>query len=120
MIQFSSETLQFIREHRTDNVRDLALRASRYPGIDVQAAAEQIAGWQVARKKLPGWAQTEGIVYPKHLSMEQCSSDITARYKASLVRGFSFTDRRYGPNQICCWSRRIYYRIFKMVWFNCG
>ena len=86
MIQFSSETLQFIREHRTDNVRDLALRASRYPGIDVQAAAEQIAGWQVARKKLPGWAQTEGIVYPKHLSMEQCSSEITARYKASLVR----------------------------------
>lgn len=103
MIQFSSETLQFIREHRTDNVRDLALRASRYPGIDVQAAAEQIAGWQVARKKLPGWAQTEGIVYPKHLSMEQCSSEITARYKASLVRGDTFTDLTggFGVDFVC-------------------
>ena len=50
------------------------------------AALDQIAGWQVAKKKIPAWAATEGIIYPAHLSLEQCSSEVTARYKANLVR----------------------------------
>ena len=50
-------------------------------------ALDQIAGWQTACKKLPSWAAVDGIVYPTHLSMEQCSSEQTARYKASLAAG---------------------------------
>ena len=48
-------------------------------------ALDQIAGWQTARQKLPSWAAVEGIVYPPHLSMEQCSSEQTARYKELLA-----------------------------------
>lgn len=75
----------FVRAHREDDVRELVLRGERWPGVDVRAAAVQIQGWQTARTKLPLWAATEGIVFPEHLSMEQCSSQRTAEHKADLV-----------------------------------
>ena len=76
---------EFIREHRHDDVRQLALQAARYPDIDMQQALQQIAGWQTARTKLPEWAATDGIIYPPRLSMEQCSSEATAKYKAKVL-----------------------------------
>ena len=75
----------FIREHRHDDVRQLALQAARYPDIDMQQALQQIAGWQTACTKLPEWAATDGIIYPPRLSMEQCSSEATAKYKAKVL-----------------------------------
>ena len=78
-------TREFIRAHREDDVRRLAL-AKKVADVDTSFAFEQIAGWQSARRKLPTWAATEGIQYPPHLSMEQCSSEQTARYKAALAR----------------------------------
>lgn len=81
----TDETAAFIREHRAEDVRDLALHAKRTPGLDLPFALDQIAGWQTARAKLPEWAAHEGIVYPPHLSMEQCSSEATARHKAALA-----------------------------------
>lgn len=81
----TEETLQFIRLHRTDDVRSLALQAGRYLGVDMPAAVTQIAGWQAARTKIPTWAATDGILYPPHLSMEQCSSELTADYKAAII-----------------------------------
>ena len=76
---------EFIREHRHDDVRQQALQAARYPDIDMQQALQQIAGWQTACTKLPEWAATDGIVYPPRLSMEQCSSEATAKYKAKVL-----------------------------------
>ena len=77
-------TEQFIREHRTDDVRKLAL-SSHPQGVDIQYALTQISGWQAARVKIPHWAETDGIIYPKHLSLEQCTSQHIAEYKASRV-----------------------------------
>lgn len=82
----SPQTQAFIDAHRTEDVRDLALRAKKSEGLDLPFALDQIAGWQTARHKLPEWAGCDGIVYPPHLSMEQCSSQFTARYKASVAR----------------------------------
>ena len=76
---------EFIREHRHDDVRQQALQAARYPDIDMQQALQQIAGWQTACTKLPEWAATDGIIYPPRLSMEQCSSEATAKYKAKVL-----------------------------------
>ena len=85
-------TQAFIREHAGDDVRQLALQASRYPLVDMRVAATQIEGRRLASAKLPTWAATDGLVYPVRLSMEQCSSEVAARYKASLVRGSRLTD----------------------------
>ncbi len=74
-------------------MRELALQGGRYPEVDMAFALNQIAGWQTARTKLPSWAECADIIYPPHLSMEQCSSEQTALYKASLVeKGVSMTD----------------------------
>jgi len=78
-------TLEFAREHREDDVRQLMLSQGRFPGIDMRMAATQIEGWQLARAKLPTWAATDGVWFPPRLSMEQCSSEATARYKQRFV-----------------------------------
>lgn len=78
-------TIDFIRLHADDDVRQLALRGTKDPEVDLPFALDQIAGRQTAKRKLPSWADTEGIVYPPHLSMEQCSSEQTARYKAEMA-----------------------------------
>ena len=78
-------TIDFIREHAEANVRQLALQGTKNPEVDMPFALDQIAGRQKAKTKLPSWAAIDGIIYPSHLSMEQCSSEQTARYKASIV-----------------------------------
>lgn len=92
MIQISPKTRLFIREHQTDDVRTLALQAKKYPEVDMPVAITQIAGRQVAAEKIPSWKEINDIWYPKHLSLEQCSSEVTARYKANLLEGDSLTD----------------------------
>ena len=90
-------TLDFIQQHRTDDVRRLALQGGRHPEVDIHYALEQIAGWQKARTKLPSWAARDGIIYPPHLSMEQCSSEATAKYKARMAgKGLCFVDLTAG------------------------
>lgn len=78
-------TLKFAYEHRFDDVKLLALQSARHTDVDMPAAMEQISGWQVARHKIPSWAGNEGIIYAPHLSMEQCSSEATARYKRTVI-----------------------------------
>ncbi len=76
---------EFIFLHRNDDVRTLALDASKYQDIDFSFALDQISGWQKAKTKLPEWADKAGIIYPSHLAMEQCSSEKTAKYKAKVA-----------------------------------
>ena len=90
-------TLTFIRAHAADDVRQLALRYSgrRDDGdVDIPFALDQISGRQTARRKLPSWAATVDLCYPPHLSMEQCSSEPAARYKAELVDRLLGTEGR--------------------------
>lgn len=78
-------TFDFIRQHQDDDVRQLAFLGSKYPEVDMPFALDQIRGRKMARVKLPRWASIEGIIYPPHISMEQCSSEQTALYKAELA-----------------------------------
>lgn len=78
-------TLDFIRQHQDDDVRQLAFLGCKYPEVDMPFALDQIRGRKMARVKLPRWASIDGIIYPPHISMEQCSSEQTALYKAELA-----------------------------------
>ena len=80
-----SATRDFILSHRDADVSRLALMRERFPEVDMPYALQQIEAWQTARTKVPSWADVEGIVYPRRLSMEQCSSEPTARYKAGVA-----------------------------------
>lgn len=105
-MQISEATLRFIQAHAKADVRSLALQAAKYPDVDMTVAVTQIAGRQTAEAKVPSWYHTEGLWYPRHLSMEQCSSEATARYKAELVEGDSLADLTGGFGIDCSFLAR--------------
>ncbi len=82
--EMNQATRDYIHCHAEDDVRQLALRGTKDPEVNLPFALEQIAGRQKARIKIPSWAALDDMIYPPHLSMEQCSSEQTARYKASV------------------------------------
>lgn len=96
----------FIEEHLNDDTRTLALQAARYPDVSMNHALTQIEGWQTAKEKLPTWAGTKGVLYPPRISMEQCSSEETALYKASLVKGERLTDLTGGFGIDCSYMSK--------------
>lgn len=95
----NQETLLFIQQHLEDDIRQLAFLGNKYPEVDMPFALDQIQGRQTARHKLPSWAKVDGIVYPPHLSMEQCSSEVTATYKAQLAMRLVEEGRMMPPQQ---------------------
>ncbi|MBO6077166.1 MAG: SAM-dependent methyltransferase [Bacteroidaceae bacterium] len=121
-------TEQFILENLTADVRTLAL-GSHPHGVDMQYALTQISGWQAARSKVPLWAATEGIVYPRHLSLEQCTSQYIAQYKASFIdgllgSGFKMADITGGMGVDCFFisrsASRVYYNEMSAELCDCA
>ena len=98
----NSETSQFISENLDKDVHQLALLASRYPLVDMHLAIRQITGKQKIRNKVPRFYHTDALQYPMQLSLEQSSSETTARYKASLCKGDSLVDLTGGFGVDCC------------------
>lgn len=94
-MNISEATIDFVCKHANDDVRKLALSAKRTEELDLSFALDQIAGRQKARTKLPSWyalaALGEGVdeahflVFPPHISVEQCSSEQTAKYKKRIL-----------------------------------
>ena len=84
-------TKQFIRDNLNVDVPTLALRKAPV-GTDFSLALRQIEARQLLQKKVPEWSDNEDLLFPAHLSIEQCSSEATARYKAQLIQGHSFAD----------------------------
>ena len=84
-------TRQYIRENLNADVPALALK--KVPvGTDVSLALRQIEARQLLRKKVPLWSENEDLLFPAHLSIEQCSSEASAQYKAGLLQGQTFAD----------------------------
>jgi hypothetical protein len=77
---------EFIRAHEHDDERQLVLRHKEIEGVPAARVAEQIAARRKAKGKLPTYYQTEGIVYPPGISLEQSSSELTARYKQTILQ----------------------------------
>ena len=79
------EIQDFIDRHLKSKAADLMLQASKYPEWDMKSVVQQLLGKQLAQKKLPNWFQNKNVLYPARLSMEQCSSEATAKYKSSII-----------------------------------
>lgn len=102
----NTATLQFIAWFKDENPLKLALKSDKFPDVDMRFALRQIAGRQSIKEKLPTWYASEGILYPEHLPLEQCSSEATARYKAQLVQGNSLIDLTGGLGVDCYFLSR--------------
>ena len=110
-MDISPATQEFIKEHRQDDVRQLALKAHVYPEVDMLTAITQIAGRQAVAAKIPSWHQVDELQYPVHLSLEQCSSEVTARYKASLLKGDSLVDLTGGFGVDCAFMAKNFRQV---------
>ena len=91
-MKISEATLQYVRTHVADDVRQLALRGCKNEAVDLPFALQQIEGRQKAKNKLPAFYENADILFPSTLSMEQCSSEQTANYKTTLAEGNIFCD----------------------------
>lgn len=92
----SAEVQAYINTHVNDDVNKIALSKPVFEGISTQELAGQIAAKQRCIHKLPTWYHQEGIYYPPLLSIEQCSSEPTATYKANLMVGKDLIDLTAG------------------------
>ena len=82
----NAATRDFIEKHLKDDVRQLALQ--KFPdNVDKMLVLNQIEARQLLSKKVPSWASNPDLLFPKHISIEQCSSELTAKYKASIIEG---------------------------------
>ncbi|MCQ2335308.1 MAG: SAM-dependent methyltransferase [Paludibacteraceae bacterium] len=86
-------TDEFIASFRDADLTQSALRVRQYPNVDAAFALQQIEGWQRARTKLPELAAIDGWHWPHRLSLEQCSSQLTAHYKLQLLSDYLGSDR---------------------------
>lgn len=80
------ETQQFINNNIDADIRKLALQKCVDKNVDLALALAQIKGIQTAKHKMPLWSQTPNILFPISLSLEQCSSQQTAQYKAQILK----------------------------------
>ena len=103
------DTRQFIAEHLHDDVHELALKY-RNAKVDMALALRQIAARQLLLKKVPSWSGNEDLLFPSHLSLEQCSSEAAALYKASLLQGDTFADLTGGLGVDCYFISRRFER----------
>ncbi len=83
--------LDFIWQHRDDDPRQLALSAKKHPNLPISQAAAQVQALQKIRHKIPSWYQA-GLEFPLAISLEQASSEHTARFKAGLFAGRKMAD----------------------------
>lgn len=88
----TEEVQKFIKDHENHDPFAFLLKHKTVMGIPAAEVVRQIQSRSKSRNKLPLWHQTEGIYFPPPVSIEQCSSEKTARYKASLVSGRRLTD----------------------------
>lgn len=107
----SEDTRNFILAHCDDNVYALAFQARHYPKVDIQIALTQIEGRQKVKDKLPLWYANHDIHYPQHLYIEQCSSELTAKYKATLVEGKNLIDLTGGMGVDCFFMSQLFDQV---------
>lgn len=92
MISFSETEQSFIQQHLHADVTELLLHSKAFPHERMRELVLQIQARQKAKDKLPSWYANPDIVFPSLLSVEQSSSETTAKYKADLVSGNRFAD----------------------------
>ena len=87
-----TEIQNFINQNLDSDISKLALKKNPFPRINYSILINQIIAKKKAKEKLPTWFSNENIVYPDKISIEQTSSETTAKYKASLVSGEKMID----------------------------
>ncbi|MEM9983279.1 MAG: hypothetical protein AAF734_12345, partial [Bacteroidota bacterium] len=91
--QLQDKAIQtFIQQHLEDDPTQLVLKAKQYDHLPIKAIAQHIQAKQKIKDKLPTWYAHSLVVYPAKISLEQSSSEATAKLKTSFVEGKTLID----------------------------
>lgn len=82
----------YLEAHLHSPIATFIFKGSPFPEITIQELAQQLEGKRRVKSKLPLWYETKGILFPPKVNIEQTSSQATAQYKASLLKGGSIID----------------------------
>lgn len=108
----TKEIQEFITNSLQSNIAKLALSKNPYPEVEWKEILTQIVSKSKAKSKLPTWFQTKSIYYPSSISIEQSSSEKTAKYKASLVKGEVLADLTGGFGVDCYYFSQHFTTVF--------
>jgi len=89
---YTAALKKFVQDHQSEDPAQLLFAYSGKTDFDLKAAVQQIQSRQKARHKVPSWAANQDLLFPVSLSMEQASSEETARFKSALAKGKTMID----------------------------
>jgi hypothetical protein len=107
----NTEIQDFITNSLQTNISKLALSKNPFPEVDWKEIINQIVSKNKSKSKLPTWFSTEEIYYPPSISIEQTSSEITAKYKANLLSGKSIIDLTGGFGVDCYYFSKTFVKV---------
>lgn len=105
------EVQEYIRNY-SGNVSNLAFRGSPFEDVSGLELMMQIESRSKTEKKLPSWFNSSNIIFPPKLNLEQTSSEITAKYKASLLKGETLADITGGFGVDCFYFADHFTKVF--------
>lgn len=111
-MRLTPEVKALIGKFQDDSPETIALQSKRHPDLPMALVAQQVKARQRARKKLPTWCGNATIVFPGSLSLEQCSSEYAANYKAELLEGEILADLTGGFGVDAFAFTRKFSRVF--------
>jgi hypothetical protein len=89
---FPKQVLEYIRHHENADPYLLALKNSPFSDVSMKTIAQQIQGRRIAKGKFPFLLNFDQYRYPVKQSIEQASSEHTAKFKSNLIKGRAFVD----------------------------
>lgn len=97
------ESQEFINSNLNSEIPKLILTGASITGVDTKELIEQIEAKKRCAQKLSTWYHHPNIYYPNKLNIEQTSSELTAKYKASLMTGNNIIDLTggFGVDSFC-------------------
>lgn len=107
----SEEEQLLIKENRGKNPHDVALRLRKSDTVRSSFVAEQVDGWNRLAVKVPSWAKHDGLYFPFAVSLQQCSSEAVAKWRARLVKGDGLLDLTGGLGVDCYFMGRECTRV---------
>lgn len=85
LTKYSKSLKQFVQDHQSEDPAQLLFAYSGKTDFDLKAAVQQIQARQKAKQKLPSWAAHPDLIFPSSLSLEQASSEETAKFKSGIL-----------------------------------
>lgn len=92
----TKEFQDYLKTIEREDIKSIGLKKSLFDEISSAEIAQQLKGIQVSKYKFPTLYSTENIYFPPSINLEQASSEATAMYKSTLIKGKNLIDLTAG------------------------